>query len=75
MYGHVDCVFRAAPGAGIVTAITIQSDSLDEIDYEWVGYQTEEVQSNYFSQGNTSSYDRGAVHDAQTPCRVFISIR
>lgn len=53
---------RAAKGAGIVTSLVLQSDDLDEIDWEWLGSdsQSDVVQTNYFSRGNTSTYDRGA---------------
>lgn len=59
---------RAAPGTGIVSSIVLESDCLDEIDWEWLGGENDEVQTNYFHQGNTTSYDRGGfsnVTDAQ----------
>lgn len=38
-----------------------------QIDWEWVGGDNKQVQSNYFSKGNTSTYDRGAYHTVSTP--------
>lgn len=64
MFGHVEVVMKAAPGAGIVSSVVLQSDTLDEIDWEWLGAANDEVQSNYFGQGQTTSYDRAAVHAA-----------
>lgn len=67
-FGVVDVVMRAAPGTGIVSSIVLESDCLDEIDWEWLGGENDEVQTNYFHQGNTTSYDRGGfsnVTDAQ----------
>lgn len=61
-FGRVDAVVQAAPGIGIITSFTLQSDDLDEIDWEWLGGDTEKCQSNYFGKGNTTTYDRGAYH-------------
>lgn len=62
MYGLVEVKMKAAPGLGIVSSVVFQSDVLDEIDWEWLGGNANEVQSNYFGKGDTSSYDRGAFH-------------
>lgn len=55
-FGTVDVTMRVAKGAGIVTTIVLESDVLDEIDWEWLGGANGEVQSNYFSKGNTATY-------------------
>lgn len=65
MFGHVEVVMKAAPGAGIVSSVVLQSDTLDEIDWEWLGATDDEVQSNYFGKGQTTTYDRAAVHAVQ----------
>lgn len=62
MYGKLDVVLRAAPGAGIVSSLVLLSDVLDEIDWEWIGSDINQAQSNYFGKGNTKTYDRGAFH-------------
>ncbi|TID22126.1 glycoside hydrolase family 16 protein [Venturia nashicola] len=62
MFGKVDVVLKAAPGQGIVSSFVMQSDSLDEIDWEWLGGDSGNVQSNYFGKGQTTTYDRGAFH-------------
>jgi hypothetical protein len=36
--GYVEVVLKAAPGAGVVSSMVLQSDVLDEID--WVCYRT-----------------------------------
>lgn len=33
MYGKVDVRMKTAPGAGIVSTVMLQSDTLDEIDF------------------------------------------
>ena len=65
MFGRVECVIKTAPGTGIVSSAVLQSDDLDEIDWEWLGINNLYVQTNYFGKGNTGSYNRGATHDNQ----------
>ncbi|KAE8348649.1 putative transglycosidase, GH16 family [Aspergillus coremiiformis] len=65
MFGHVEFVVKAAPGKGIVSSAVLQSDDLDEIDWEWLGGNNVYVQTNYFGKGITDSFNRGATHDAQ----------
>ncbi|RMZ89864.1 hypothetical protein DV736_g2900, partial [Chaetothyriales sp. CBS 134916] len=64
MFGHVEYVIKAAPGTGIVSSAVLQSDCLDEIDWEWLGGDDDQVQSNYFGKGITTTYNRGAFHGA-----------
>ncbi|KAI1072336.1 hypothetical protein LB507_003097 [Fusarium sp. FIESC RH6] len=62
MFGRVEITMKAAPGAGIVSSLVLQSDVLDEIDIEWLGSDNDEIQSNYFGKGQTTSYNRGEFH-------------
>lgn len=62
MWGAVEITMKPAPGAGVVSSLVLQSDDLDEIDWEWIGAAPNEVQSNYFGKGITGNYDRGATH-------------
>ncbi|KAI5970039.1 CRH1 [Candida margitis] len=62
MFGYVEVELKAAEGKGIVSSFFMQSDDLDEIDIELFGGDEYEWQSNYFVQGNTSTYDRGGYH-------------
>lgn len=64
MFGHVEFVLKAAPGVGIVSSAILQSDDLDEIDFEWLGYDNANVQTNYFGKGETTTYDRGEITPA-----------
>ncbi|WYZ42686.1 hypothetical protein EsH8_VI_000385 [Colletotrichum jinshuiense] len=61
-FGRAEVIMKAAPGTGIVSSVVIESDDLDEVDWEWLGGKDAEVQTNYFGKGNTTSYDRGAFH-------------
>ncbi|KAF1810838.1 cell wall glucanase [Eremomyces bilateralis CBS 781.70] len=62
MFGRVEVVMKASPGAGLVSSVVLQSDTLDEIDWEWLGADPAQVQTNFFGKGNTDTYDRGAFH-------------
>lgn len=57
-FGRVDVVMKSSPGVGIVSSIVLQSDDLDEIDWEFLGGDATHVQTNFFGKGDTSSYDR-----------------
>lgn len=63
LFGRVDVVMKAAPGTGIVSSIVLESDDLDEIDWEFLGGSNGQVQSDFFGKGNTTSYDRAQYHD------------
>ena len=62
MFGHVEFTLKPAPGTGIVSSAVMISDDLDEIDFEWLGGDSSQVQSNYFGKGQTPNYNRGAFH-------------
>ncbi|KAJ8110855.1 hypothetical protein ONZ43_g5768 [Nemania bipapillata] len=66
-FGKVDIELVAAPGVGIVTSVVLQSDDRDEIDWEWIGSDTTEVQTNYFGKGDDSTFDRGGFSDVSSP--------
>jgi len=50
-YGTISAKIKTGRWAGVVTAFITMSDSKDEIDYEWPGSKTTEVQSNFFWLG------------------------
>lgn len=57
-FGVVSVEMKTAPGTGIVSCAILESDDLDEIDWEWLGGTAAQVETNYFGKGNTSTYDR-----------------
>ncbi|PSN72561.1 concanavalin A-like lectin/glucanase [Corynespora cassiicola Philippines] len=57
-FGYVEVKCKASPGAGVVSSIVLQSEALDEVDYEFIGNVNNKVQTNYFGKGNTTTYDR-----------------
>jgi beta-glucanase (GH16 family) len=73
MFGKVSVTMKAAPGAGIVSSLVLQSDDLDEMDLEWLGADSQQVQSNYFGKGDTSTYDRGAFHETPENQNEFVT--
>jgi beta-glucanase (GH16 family) len=70
-FGQVDVTVRAARGVGIVTSFVLQSDDLDEIDWEWLGGDLARVQTNFFSKGCTETYDRGGFSPVADPINQF----
>lgn len=52
-YGKTCAKMTTSQGKGVVTAFILMSDVKDEIDFEWVGTDVSNVQSNYYSQGVT----------------------
>ncbi|KAG9577470.1 concanavalin A-like lectin/glucanase, partial [Aureobasidium melanogenum] len=66
-FGRVDVTMQAAPGVGIVSSMVLESDDLDEIDWEWLGGDSTQAQTNYFGKGNTTSYDRGTYQSVSSP--------
>ena len=70
-FGQVDVTVRAARGVGVVTSFVLQSDDLDEIDWEWLGGDKYEVQTNFFSRGCTDTYDRGGFSPVADPIANF----
>ncbi|KAF1973677.1 hypothetical protein BU23DRAFT_506321 [Bimuria novae-zelandiae CBS 107.79] len=58
-FGRVEIVMKAAKGQGIVSSAILQSECLDEIDWEFLGTNTDHALTNYFGKGNTTAYDRG----------------
>lgn len=70
-FGQVDVTVRASRGVGVVTSFVLQSDDLDEIDWEWLGGDAYEVQTNFFSKGCTETYDRGGFSPVADPINNF----
>lgn len=62
-FGSVSVVMKTAPGTGIVSCAILESDDLDEIDWEWLGGTPAQVETNYFGKGNTSTWDRETYVD------------
>jgi beta-glucanase (GH16 family) len=73
MFGKVEITMQAAPGAGIVSSLVLQSDDLDEIDMEWLGADSTQVQTNYFGKGQVTSYNRGELNPADNNQANFIT--
>ncbi|KAL4778000.1 concanavalin A-like lectin/glucanase domain-containing protein [Aspergillus varians] len=70
-FGYFEVVMRAANGTGIVSTAILQSDDLDEIDWEQVSTFDDQIQTNYFGKGNTTTYDRGTTVTVSNPSETF----
>lgn len=67
MFGKVEVWLKSAYGQGVISSFYLQSDDLDEIDLEWFGGDASQMQSNFFSKGDTTTYSRGGYHDMADP--------
>jgi len=53
-YGKISATMTTSQGKGVVTAFIMMSDVKDEIDFEFVGVDLENAQTNFYSQGVTN---------------------
>ncbi|CAI7669726.1 unnamed protein product [Penicillium pancosmium] len=53
-YGKIAADVKSSRGKGVVTGFILMSDVKDEIDFEWVGSDLENVQTNFYFQGITN---------------------
>ncbi|PWY80000.1 cell wall glucanase [Aspergillus eucalypticola CBS 122712] len=67
-YGKISGKVKSSRGAGVVTAFILLSDVKDEIDFEWIGADLANVQTNYYWQGvlNYNNGDKDAVNGSDT---------
>jgi hypothetical protein len=61
-YGKVSITLTTSKGQGVVTAGILMSDSKDEIDYEFVGVDLQNAQTNFYAQGITNCEYIPEVH-------------
>lgn len=71
LFGRLEVVMKAAKGRGIVSSAILQSEALDEIDWEFLGTNTTHALTNYFGKGNTTSFDRGKEFPMAAPQDEF----
>ncbi|OAL34362.1 hypothetical protein AYO20_06415 [Fonsecaea nubica] len=75
LFGRIEVIVQAAPGAGIITSAVMMSDDLDEIDWEWSGNNfagsSGAVQTNYFGKGQVGYSDRGSQPAVDDPEHKF----
>jgi beta-glucanase (GH16 family) len=70
-FGQVEVIMQAATGQGIISSMVLESDDLDEVDWEFMGGNNSYVETNYFGKGNTTSYTRAIYYPVQTPEDTF----
>lgn len=68
-FGQVSVIMKAATGQGIISSIVLESDDLDEVDWEFLGGNATHAETNYFGKGNTTSYDRAIYYPVSTDLR------
>ncbi|KAJ1930462.1 putative glycosidase CRH2 [Tieghemiomyces parasiticus] len=50
-FGLIRTRLQAGPTDGVVTAFTLRGTNKDEVDLEWIGVNTDHVESTFFSKG------------------------
>ncbi|KAJ9063378.1 putative glycosidase CRH2 [Entomophthora muscae] len=50
-YGRISADIKTSRTGGVVTSFILQAQDLDEIDFEWVGYNLNSTQTNWFKYG------------------------
>ena len=70
-FGQAEVWMKAASGTGIISSIVLESDDLDEVDWELMGGNDSFVETNYFGKGNTTSYTRANYYPIATPQQDF----
>jgi beta-glucanase (GH16 family) len=70
-FGSVEVHMKAATGQGIISSIVLESDDLDEVDWEIMGGNNTHVETNYFGKGNTTVYDRAIYYPVDKPLETF----
>ncbi|KAJ6436973.1 cell wall glucanosyltransferase Mwg1 [Purpureocillium lavendulum] len=68
---EVEELTDSSEGGGVREASSMSSSNKSMIDWEWVGGDNAQVQTNYFSKGDNSTYDRGAFHNVANPTAQF----
>ena len=71
MFGKYKIEMQVAPGIGIVSSVVLQSDDLDEIDWEFLGANPTQGQTNYFGKGDASAPGRAAFLAVQNTQSSF----
>jgi hypothetical protein len=70
-WGRATAIMKAAKGRGIVSSFIMQSEDLDEIDWEFLGGNTTHVMTNFFGKGNTTDFTRGKEYPTVNPQEDF----
>jgi beta-glucanase (GH16 family) len=68
-FGSVSVIMKAATGQGIISSIVLESDDLDEVDWEFMGGNATYAETNYFGKGNTTAYDRAIYYPVSSDLR------
>lgn len=68
-FGHVEVYLRAAHGQGIISSAILQSEDLDEIDWEFKGGDTGNVFTNYYGKGHDKIVPGEPVRGKQFPMK------
>ncbi|RFU35254.1 hypothetical protein B7463_g1087, partial [Scytalidium lignicola] len=61
-FGSISVIMKAAQGQGIISSVVLESDDLDEVDWEFMGGNHTFAETNYFGKGNQTTFDRAIYY-------------
>ncbi len=70
-FGQVEIIMKPAAGQGIVSSMVLQSQDLDEIDWEFIGGNNSYVETNFFSKGNQTDYGNAIWYPIEDPQNTY----
>ncbi|GAA5906662.1 hypothetical protein JCM6882_008088 [Rhodosporidiobolus microsporus] len=75
LYGTIQANMKTVGAPGVVTAFITMSGVKDEIDFEWVTNNTDQVESNYFWEGVVPDWteSHGGKHKASNRATNYIT--
>ncbi|KAJ5679700.1 concanavalin A-like lectin/glucanase [Penicillium macrosclerotiorum] len=74
-FGEVTVTMQAAPGTGIVSSAILESDDLDEVDWEMLGGYTTKIQTDYYGKGDSGDYGRWTWVNVSNPQTNFYTYK
>jgi hypothetical protein len=64
---RVRATVHPAIGTGVISSLILMSDTRDEVDWEWLGRDPHQVESNWYYQGELD-YTQGRQHPCLNGC-------
>ncbi|KAI9290654.1 hypothetical protein K502DRAFT_338766 [Neoconidiobolus thromboides FSU 785] len=64
-FAKITASLKTSKGAGVITSFITMAEDKDEIDFEWIGSNLNEVQSNYYYRG-ILDLTKGMKHPIQS---------
>jgi len=67
-WGTYEVIMKVSPGQGLISTSVLLSDTLDEIDWEVIGSDKKQVETNYYGKG-VQNQTNAAYYPTQIPAQ------